>query len=187
MTAPACVRVTGPLVPYVSGFRAELTALGYTPLSARDQLRLSAHLSRWLAGRGHDVRELTPVRVEQFLRSTRRAGYKNRRTVRGLMPLLDYLRRLVVVPQPTPPISITPFLYSETDIAALMAAARTLRSPLRAATFEALVGLLTVTGLRVGEAIRLDRNDIDWENALLTVRMSKFNKITRGSRSCQHH
>ncbi len=66
-----------------------------------------------------------------------------------------------------------PYLYSEGDLAKLMAAARGLRSPLRAATFETLVGLLFVTGIRVGEAIRLDRQDVDLAAALLTVRESK--------------
>jgi hypothetical protein len=39
----------------------------------------------------------------------------------------------------------TPYLYSDADIAALMAAAQGFRSPLRVATFETLVGLLAVT------------------------------------------
>lgn len=55
----------------------------------------------------------------------------------------------------------TPFLYSEADIAALMAAAAGFRSPLRVVTFQTLVGLLAVTGLRIGEALRLDRDDVD--------------------------
>jgi len=55
----------------------------------------------------------------------------------------------------------TPHIYSETEIAALMAAARTLRPPLRAATLETLIGLLACTGLRVGEAFALDRADIE--------------------------
>ncbi len=66
-----------------------------------------------------------------------------------------------------------PFLYRETDVLALMAAARRLRSPLRAATIETLVGLLAVTGLRVGEVIRLDREDVDLEHGSLLVRDSK--------------
>lgn len=70
----------------------------------------------------------------------------------------------------------TPYLYSEAEIAALMQAARALRPSVRAATYETLVGLLTVTGMRVGEAIRLDRNDLDWNSGLLTVRNSKFGK-----------
>ena len=55
----------------------------------------------------------------------------------------------------------TPYLYTDADIAALMAAAGALRSPLRAATYQTLIGLLAVTGMRVGEAIALDRDDVD--------------------------
>jgi integrase/recombinase XerD len=66
-----------------------------------------------------------------------------------------------------------PFLFRDSDVLALMTAARTLRSPLRAATVETLIGLLAVTGLRVGEAIRLDRADVDLEHGSLLVRSSK--------------
>jgi integrase/recombinase XerD len=67
------------------------------------------------------------------------------------------------------------FIYSPGDIDALMAQARQLR-PMPAATHETLIGLLAATGLRVGEAIRLDRADIDWAGAVLTIRESKFGK-----------
>ena len=69
-----------------------------------------------------------------------------------------------------------PYLYSDDEITALMAAARTLSSPLRAATLETLVGLLAVTGMRIGEALRLDRDDIDIASAVIRVRQSKFGK-----------
>lgn len=69
-----------------------------------------------------------------------------------------------------------PFLYSDAHITALMTAARGLRSPLRSATLETFIGLLAVTGLRVGEAIRLDRDDVDFEQGLLIVRNSKLGK-----------
>jgi integrase/recombinase XerD len=67
----------------------------------------------------------------------------------------------------------TPFLYSDEEVVALMAAARSVRSPLRAATLETVVGLLAVSGLRVGEAIRLDRDDVDIEQGALRIRYSK--------------
>jgi integrase len=70
----------------------------------------------------------------------------------------------------------SPYLYSDSDIAALMAAARALRSPLRAATYETLIGLIAVTGMRSGEAVRLDRDHIDWDEGVLTVWRSKFQK-----------
>ena len=70
----------------------------------------------------------------------------------------------------------TPYLYSESDIAALIAAAGMLRTSHRVATFRTLIALLAVTGMRVGEAIGLDRDDFDAINGLLTIRNAKFGK-----------
>jgi integrase len=70
----------------------------------------------------------------------------------------------------------TPYLYSDAEIAALMMAARQFRSPLRAATVETLIGLLTVTGLRIGEALRLDRDDVDLAAGVLRISATKFGK-----------
>jgi integrase len=66
-----------------------------------------------------------------------------------------------------------PYLYTDTDIAALMTQTRRLRTPLRAATIATLIGLLSVTGLRIGEAIGLDDTDVDVEAGLLRVRQAK--------------
>lgn len=70
----------------------------------------------------------------------------------------------------------SPYLYSDADITELVAATSTLRDPLRQATFATLIGLLTVTGLRVGEAIALHRPDVDLTSGHLTVRHGKFGK-----------
>jgi integrase len=67
-------------------------------------------------------------------------------------------------------------LYSDADIAALIAAAASSRTPLRRATFATLIGLLAVTGIRVGEAIALDRGDVDLASGRLVVRHGKFGK-----------
>jgi integrase len=69
-----------------------------------------------------------------------------------------------------------PYPYTDDDIAALMRAARAIPAPLKAATYETLIGLLAVTGMRVGEAIRLDRGDLDCDDGVLTVRDTKFGK-----------
>ncbi len=69
-----------------------------------------------------------------------------------------------------------PHLYSDADVAGLMGAAGSLYPRLRAATYETLIGLLAVTGMRVGEAMRLERADVDWNEGLLVVRMTKFRK-----------
>jgi len=70
---------------------------------------------------------------------------------------------------------VTPHLYSDMDVARLIKAAENLPgpTPLRAGTYSTLFGLLAVTGMRVGEAIRLERGDVDQERQLLTVRHSK--------------
>jgi integrase len=57
-----------------------------------------------------------------------------------------------------------------------MTAARALRSPLRAATYETLIGLIASTGMRSGEAVRLDRDDIDFDEGVITIWRSKFGK-----------
>lgn len=71
----------------------------------------------------------------------------------------------------------TPFIYSSTDITALLtAAAASTRVPLIAATYRTLIGLLAVTGMRVSEAINLDRDDVNLDEAVVVVRQSKFGK-----------
>ena len=70
-----------------------------------------------------------------------------------------------------------PFIYSEADVIDLMAAVpQLIPTPLRAATFETMIGLLAATGMRVGEAIALVQSDIDWVDGVAIVRASKFNK-----------
>ncbi|MFJ9483670.1 tyrosine-type recombinase/integrase, partial [Streptomyces mirabilis] len=69
-----------------------------------------------------------------------------------------------------------PCLYSEAEILALMREAGGLRPQLRAATYQTLIGLLAVSGLRVGEAIALDGADLDFDSELLVVRHTKFDK-----------
>lgn len=70
-----------------------------------------------------------------------------------------------------------PFIYSSADVEALMAEVpRLIPTPLRAATFQTMIGLLAATGMRVGEAVALCRSDVDWTDGVLVVRTSKFNK-----------
>ncbi len=72
----------------------------------------------------------------------------------------------------------TPYIYSNNEIQHLLKAARNLPPPtgLRPWTYHCLFGLMTVTGLRISEAIGLDRQDVDLEQGLLTVRLTKFSK-----------
>lgn len=70
---------------------------------------------------------------------------------------------------PARPVRVAPHVYSEAETVALMSAARALRPPLRAATFQTLIGLLAAVGLRLGEALSLDRHDVDLNSGTLHV------------------
>ena len=69
-----------------------------------------------------------------------------------------------------------PYLYTDQQVAALIAAAGTLRTPHRVATYQTLIGLLAATGMRVGEAITFDLADIDWHTGVIVIRGAKFGK-----------
>jgi len=69
-----------------------------------------------------------------------------------------------------------PYFYSEAEIVRLMEEAANLPPPFRGMTYQTLIGLLAVTGMRLGEAIRLECADVDWEHGILTIRLSKFGK-----------
>jgi integrase len=70
-----------------------------------------------------------------------------------------------------------PFIYSEADVVALInEIPRVVPTPFRAATFATIIGLLAATGMRVGEVIALTRADVDWDEGVLTVRNTKFDK-----------
>ena len=72
----------------------------------------------------------------------------------------------------------TPYIYSEQEIAQLIDAARQLHSAtgLRAHTYATVLSLLTVTGMRRGEVLKLQCDDVDLVHGSLTVRESKFGK-----------
>ncbi|MGH2743679.1 MAG: tyrosine-type recombinase/integrase [Gammaproteobacteria bacterium] len=65
---------------------------------------------------------------------------------------------------------VAPYIYSPQEIVAVMAAARGLRRPLTAAQFETTIGLMASTGLRLREALALDRTDIDLADGVLDIR-----------------
>jgi len=71
-----------------------------------------------------------------------------------------------------------PYLYSAEEIRELLRAALTLpaRGGLRPWTYHCLFGLLSVSGLRIGEARNLELQDVDLQAAVLTIRGTKFGK-----------
>src|SRR5208337_219952 len=71
-----------------------------------------------------------------------------------------------------------PYLYTQDEIRRLLEAAQRIKSPhpLQAQTYYCLFGLLAVSGMRLGEALNLQPQDVDWEAGVLTIRGAKFGK-----------
>lgn len=77
---------------------------------------------------------------------------------------------------PEPSHRIVPHIYSDEDLRKVLIAADHLFPEHRADTYRQLISLVAVTGMRAGEAVRLDGDDIDWDRELLTIVKSKFGK-----------
>ena len=73
----------------------------------------------------------------------------------------------------------TPYVMSDTDITRLLSAASQRPRPLTAATYHTLVGLMAVTGMRVGEAVGLDVDDVDLDSGVILIRETKHHKARR--------
>ena len=71
-----------------------------------------------------------------------------------------------------------PHIYTDDEIEKILRRAAQLASPtgLRAHTYTTLFGLLAVSGMRVNEALNLDRPDVDLDHGILTIRRTKFGK-----------
>lgn len=116
--------------------------------------------------------EVSPIRWGQRLCAVR--GFA--RHLHGLDPAVE-----------VPPIDLLsyrrqrpkPYLYTEKDIVGLVTAAASLRPTLRGATYQTFFGLLAATGMRVGEAIHLDRTDVDLDAGVLDINDAKFRKHRR--------
>lgn len=167
-----------------------MTALGQ---ALNDYLRLRRRL-------GYDLERDQP-QLEQFVAFLERAGAQRITTELALrwarIPATEHAiiwrKRLSMVRQfarylaTVDPLSeippqdllpahqprIAPYIYAPQEIEALVAAARSLRRPLAAAMFATVLGLLASTGLRLREALALDRTDVDLHDGVLDIRACK--------------
>jgi len=171
--------VTGPLREELADYLALRRALGYR-LARPEKLlgQFLHHLERVGESR------VTVAAALDWARLPANGGSNwwayRLSAVRGFASYLHAMDPAHEVPAaellPQRPLRASPYLYSDADIAALIAATASLRTPLRRATFATLIGLLAVTGMRVGEAIALDRGDVNLTARRLVVRHGKFDK-----------
>jgi integrase/recombinase XerD len=102
-------RRSTPLEPYTCGFRDHLSTQGYSENRVALYLRHMAHLGRWLDEHDVDLRNFSWSHVKAFLVDRRAAyPYLSRLSLRGLAPLMDYLRRIDLLPEPPPSAPATP-------------------------------------------------------------------------------
>jgi len=75
-----------------------------------------------------------------------------------------------------------PHIYTDEEVMRLLDAAKQMPAGIRSMnrfrcwTYSTLFGLLAVTGMRISEALGLDRKDVDWAEGVLTIRGTKFHK-----------
>jgi len=145
------------------GFVAYLDAHGCPTVTVEAALVWAQQTPKSPTGRASTVGPRRMTAVRGFARYLSGIDASTQVPPLGLMPHRARWRR--------------PFIYSATDIDAVLNQARqSIGSPLRAATYETLIGLLAASGLRIGEAIKLDRTDVDWDQGVLLIRESKFGK-----------
>jgi integrase len=163
----------------LADYLAMRRALGYT--LARSE-KLLAQFLTYLEAQGEDhlttktalTWAMLPAGADRSWMSTRLSVVRSFAThLRGIDPATEVPPRDLL---PGRSCRATPYLYSQEDVIALMTATAALRTPHRTATYRTLIGLLAVTGMRIGEAISLDRDDCDAGGGVLTIRHGKFGK-----------
>ena len=97
MGNPFRVEMAGPLSVFAAGFLDDLLRRGYRPGTAAKQLQAMSHLSRWMAERDVESVDLTKPVLEEFACDRRASGWTHVISLKGLAPLIDYLRRAGLV------------------------------------------------------------------------------------------
>jgi integrase len=167
------------LEEWLAGYLAVRRALGYRLARAE---KLLAQFIAWM--NEHDQQTITVASALAWATLPPATGsnwHAHRLSVvRGFaahVHALDPTHELIprdLLPQR--PRRAVPYLYTDSEIRALMRSSCVIPMPHRAATMRTLIGLLAVTGMRIGEAIRLNQGDIDHRRDVLTVVESKFGK-----------
>ena len=176
----------GPLTDSIQLYLAHKRSLGKQLAKSGSMLDL---LDRHLLTQGvAEIRMITPAHIAGFVASRPR---HSPRSYNGLIGALRGLFDWMVVHEAIPesPLqcearrvvpTLRPLLFNPEHARRLLEVAEQLpsnpRAPARGATYKMIFALLYGLGLRVGEASRLCRKDIDLDNRLLIVRQTKFGK-----------
>ena len=149
-------------------------------------------------GNQEDIGGVRAVQIAAFLAGTRPITNYWHNKYRALLGFYSFAKsrgHVTEVPLPTklprqsPP--FVPYIYSREELSRLVDATgcyQRYQAALEPVTIRTILLLLYGTGLRDGEVIRLNRADVDLDNSLLTVRLTKFHKsrlVPFGPQVCQ--
>jgi len=163
-------------------YLAERRALGFGLRIAGQRLLAFA---RFADARGSIVPLTEAVAVEWARHETRPSPLTWGRRVEIVRPFASWLRQHDPRTE-VPPVRLfgkvhrrlSPHVYAESEVLAILREAARLSPPdgLRPASVATLLGLLACTGMRVSEALALRRDDVDLDESLVIVRLTKFHK-----------
>lgn len=157
------------------GFKLRQAGKGLLEFAAFMRQRHAAYVTAELAlAWAQQPRDATPAHWAQRLSFVRGfARYRSATDPRTQIPAPGLL--------PFQPRRARPYLYSDEEIRRLLRAAQGMTyrckcDALRPRQFQCLFGLLSVTGLRLSEALNLRLPDVDLDSAVLTIHGAKFGK-----------
>ncbi len=93
----------GPLAKFVAGYRELLAGRGYAQSTMEQQCSLTGRLSRWLGTQGLVAWDLSDAVLQRFIIALASEMKRTSPTVASFVLLMDYLRRMGVIPVPEPP------------------------------------------------------------------------------------
>jgi len=178
-------RFASPLGPWMQKFLSLQRSQGRV---YRTEEKILSRFDRFLRTYTEPPQKLSEVIFKDwfslFVPSQTEHRYKNFMVVRHFCLYLRRIDPTAYVPDsvlsPSPPPTFLPHIYSHSEIAALLREAKKLRpskySPLRGEMFYLFIVLLYTTGMRLSEVLKLKLSDIDWEEASLCIRETKFFK-----------
>ena len=171
------------LVPAVQRYLRERRQLGFVmPAPATELMRFA----RFADSRGHlgpITQELQTAWARKHVQRT--SAVTAARRLEILRPFVAHYRQFEV-DSDIPPTGVlgrghrrlAPHIYTDEELQALLNAARAMKptGQMRAMTYFTLFGLIAAAGLRLSEALRLNLQDVDLDEATITVRQTKFRK-----------
>jgi integrase/recombinase XerD len=181
MTARSPEAFHGPLARDFDAF----LAFRHDLATCHEHLRVALrHLDRFLVQHAPHAEDLTGSLFNAWMATLADRGPRTRRNyfrvARQVCVFRARTNPVGFIPDPISCPRVTarfhPYIYSEEEIRALIKAAGSLSGALRPHTYVTLLLLLYTTGLRIGEAIRLQLGDLDRDQAVLHIRAGKFRK-----------